>query len=242
MWILSLLLRVFHTSPFISWVWASSELLEFYARVTPFCYFLMECPGFTKVCSKISWLPGEFCWKCILVKMVKSAGCLTLWQFGGFVAAEFQNKFQHLLFLNCRKKSLIKALIIKFINLLFAVRFFFYPAPLLSCLIAVMEWIQAGFYFLSPWYLQLYEHVCICESVGIQGIKNEFVYQAREERLCSLPATDKITISIPIAKYSWCIQNKDTMAFLVFFFLEDSLDFSLSGEHSSAIFFFFFFF
>lgn len=81
-----------------------------------------------------------------------------------------------------------------------------------------MEWIQAGFYFLSPWYLQLYEHVCICESVGIQGIKNEFVYQAREEILCSLPATDKITISIPIAKYSWCIQNKDTMAFLGFFF------------------------
>lgn len=74
------------------------------------------------------------------------------------------------------------------------------------------------FYFLSPWYLQFYEHVCICVSVGIWGIKNWFVYQATEERLCSLPVTDKISISIPIAKYSSCIQNKNTMAFLDLFF------------------------
>lgn len=49
----------------------------------------------------------------------KSVGCLgnsggnasccgekcTLWQFGGFVASEFQNMFQHLFVLNCRKIS-----------------------------------------------------------------------------------------------------------------------------------------
>lgn len=57
---------VFHTQPFISWVWASAELLEVYARVVPFSYFFTESSGFTKVYSKISWLPGEFWWKCIL--------------------------------------------------------------------------------------------------------------------------------------------------------------------------------
>lgn len=73
------------------------------------------------------------------------------------------------------------------------------------------------FYFLSPWYLQLLAHVCVCVSVGIQGTKNGFVYQATEERLCSLPVPDKIPISIPIAKYSRCIQNKYTMGFLGIF-------------------------
>lgn len=149
----------------------------------------MESSGFTKVCSKILWLPGEFWWKCILPwrKVLDVWPCDNL---GVLLLLNFKICFNICLFLIV-EKSLAKGLIIKFINLIFVLNFL--KILLLFCHVKLLSWnaILADLLFSFPWFLQWDVHVCVCVSAGIQGTKDAFVYQAAEGRLCSFPVTDK---------------------------------------------------
>lgn len=120
--------------------------------------------------------------------------------------------------------------------------FFFYPAPLLSCLIAVME-CTSGWSFIS-FLPGIYNSMNMCVFVWVlafEASKTDLCIRQQRRGCAAFLSLIKSLFPSLLLNILHVFRIKIQWLFLIYFFLEDSLDFSLSGKHSSAFFFFSFF-
>lgn len=117
------------------------------------------------------------------------------------------------------EKSLIKGLAIKFLNLIFVLRFSFYPAPLLSRLIAVMECIS-GWSFIS-FLPGIYNSMNTCVFVWVLAFKvsrtNLCIRQQRRDCAASLSLIKSLFPSL-LLNILGVFRIKIQWLFLIFFF------------------------